>query len=168
MDLRTAEKLANDIKKNISFKLPTPITIITVGSIRRKKSIIKDIDLLVVLPKRYLNKYDTILKSAIIKKNVVDIACGKRRRSFIINKNCQVDLFITTTKEKPFALFHHTGSNKYNIRVRAHAKAQGYLLNQYGIFNRKTKKRINCNIKTEKDIAKFLNITYRPPEQRIF
>ena len=80
----------------------------------------------------------------------------------------KVDFFVCTPKEKPFMLFHYTGSRAYNIRTRALAKRKKWKLNQYGLYhfsNRRVKG--SGQIKTENDLAKFLGVSYRPPENRI-
>ena len=80
----------------------------------------------------------------------------------------QVDLFLVEVKDLPYALFHYTGSSTYNIRTRAHAKAHGMLLNQYGVFDVNTKRRArgSSSIKSEKDLADFLGVSYRSPNDR--
>jgi len=80
----------------------------------------------------------------------------------------QVDLFLVEEKDLPYALFHYTGSSAYNIRTRAHAKAHGMLLNQYGVFDINTKHRArgSSSIKTERDLANFLGVSYRLPTDR--
>ena len=80
----------------------------------------------------------------------------------------QVDLFLVEEKDLPYALFHYTGSSIYNIRTRAHAKAHGMLLNQYGVFDVNTKRRArgSSSIKSEKDLADFLGVSYRSPTDR--
>ena len=80
----------------------------------------------------------------------------------------QVDLFLVEEKDLPYALFHYTGSSTYNIRTRAHAKAHGMLLNQYGVFDVNTKRRArgSSSIKSERDLADFLGVSYRSPTDR--
>jgi DNA polymerase/3'-5' exonuclease PolX len=75
---------------------------------------------------------------------------------------------MTTTAEKPFALFHYSGPATYNIRTRALAKRHGWLLNQYGLFSIATGRRVpgSANIRTERDLAEFLGVTFRHPRDR--
>ncbi len=47
--------------------------------------------------------------------------------------------------------------------MRSLAKRKGYLLSQYGLFDRKTNQRITTN---EKKIFKLLGLNWIPPEQR--
>ncbi len=102
-------------------------------------------------------------------------ASGRRRRSFVVRRRGKyyaVDLFLATQEEKPYALFHYTGGKDYNIRVRAHAKRNGYVLNQYGVFCASTstnKKRApgSKGIRTERELIEFLGVTYRTPRNRV-
>ncbi len=154
-------------------KYPIKVT----GSIRRGAPFSKDIDLLVIVPDGVSPR--GALASAELRRepratlSIVEVyAPGERRRSFIVQRDVPegrrayyaVDLFLATKEEKPFALFHHSNGRDYNIRVRAHAKKRGYRLNQYGIYMINSGRRApgSETIKTEKDLATFLGITYRP------
>ncbi len=142
---KDALKLANKIKKKIKSKC------YIVGSLRRKEKLINDIDLLVT--KNITLPY-TILKN------------GKYYKSFLLPNNVKLDLFFIKKKHLPFALFHYTGSKKYNIRIRAYVKKKGYLLNQYGLF--RNKKLVSKNIKTEKELTKLIGVSFRKPSNRLF
>ena len=137
-----------------------------VGSIRRKKPITRDIDIII-----YINK-STLKNSGELKSKYFGIIPFKKNTRKIhapINSKKKVDFFLVLRSERAFALYHYTGSKQYNIRIRAYAKKLGYKMNQYGIFNRKTNKILPIckKIKTEKQLAKFLGITYRLPQDRI-
>lgn len=149
-----------------------------VGSARREKPFLKDLDILVVVKDSAVDSR-TILESLHIHPSgarsvrIMDsYSRGPRRRSTIIRfggKKYRVDFFLAFESELPYALYHHTGSSQYNIRIRAHAKARGWKLNQYGLFEQGTEKRVRGSgrIKTEADLAKFLGVTYRPPANRV-
>lgn len=159
------------------------LKIIVAGSYRRKKDTLKDIDLIIIYPKKYAQYKDDILKS--IKLNDSKLT-NKQIRSIIPNPKMQgemhsqfkvilynppkvdilLDLFLIPEESLPFALFHYTGSKQFNIRTRAYVKKMGMLLNQYGLYNSKTGKKINTDIKTERDLFNYLNITYKSPKQR--
>uniref|UniRef100_A0A7C2K318 DNA polymerase beta thumb domain-containing protein n=1 Tax=candidate division WOR-3 bacterium TaxID=2052148 RepID=A0A7C2K318_UNCW3 len=61
-----------------------------------------------------------------------------------------------------FALYL-TGSGEFNVWIRSIAKNRGYLLNQYGLFDRKTGNLITTK---EKEIFSLLGLKYIPPEKR--
>jgi DNA polymerase (family 10) len=60
-------------------------------------------------------------------------------------------------------LLYLYGSGTFNILMRSLAKRKGYLLSQYGLFDRKTNQRITTN---EKKIFKLLGLNWVPPEER--
>jgi DNA polymerase/3'-5' exonuclease PolX len=158
-----------------SFINLLPKYIIGVGSYRRKKQFLKDIDLLTTksidqtikdIKKRegsntdYKDKVYTILG---------DYSGGPHKHSMIIyfrEKNIKIDIFYTTKDALPYALLHYTGSKNFNIRVRSHAKSLGYKLNQYGLFDVKTGNQIIISKASEKTILKKLGITYKEPHER--
>jgi len=185
-----AKAISDEVKRRLVVKfadLPRSIRlkVIPVGSVRRKRDRVKDLDFLIVVPPKLLTSLQ--LKSALAAAQLrparrgdrvsfkTTYAEGSRRRSLILRvegstkaKHYRADLFVTTTAEKPFALFHFTGGSAYNIRVRAHAKRKGWKLNQYGLFNIKNGHRVHgsSSIRTERDLARFLDITYRHPKNR--
>lgn len=163
--LDDAKRIASNIKSSAVKK--TGIRFMPVGSIRRESEFVRDIDILVIARSMRAN----ILKN-IKFENTNDIEfkesylSGQRRMSTIIydaqtRKYYKVDLFLALQSELPFALYHHTGSAKYNIRIRAHAAKLGLLLNQYGLYDRETRQSVNAKIKTERDLADYLGITYK-------
>lgn len=60
-------------------------------------------------------------------------------------------------------LLYLYGSGTFNIMMRAIAKRKGFLLSQYGLFNRKTGKRVTTR---EKKIFRLLGLHWLPPEKR--
>lgn len=194
MLLEEAKALAAELKRRLKFSaLAKKPRIILAGSARREEPRNRDLDLLVIVSKLSRKVMASVLASASLKdsknKNaefISDKVSGPRRRSMIIehqgansytnlpNTNLplpirtQVDLFLVEEKDLPYALFHYTGSSTYNIRTRAHAKAHGMLLNQYGVFDVNTKRRArgSSSIKSEKDLADFLGVSYRSPNDR--
>jgi len=62
------------------------------------------------------------------------------------------------------ALLYFTGSGSFNKKMRTVAINAGYLLNEYGLFNKKTNKQIK--IKSEKDIFDILKMEYLEPQFR--
>ncbi len=161
--------------------------VLPVGSIRRRRPTHKDLDFLVVVPSKKIllsmqqKAAARLLSVPESKAAVVDTYLrGSRRRSMIVayrapktkkKKHYRVDLFFTTATELPFALFHYTGSKRYNIRTRAHAKRKGWRLNQYGLFTaapgqEATPVRGASSIKSEEDLAKFIGVSYREPTNR--
>lgn len=144
--------------------------LIMVGSYRRNTNFSKDIDIMAVSDdKKILKK---IVKYYVKKiKNVVSYLIGDDKVSLIIkpfgyNKYYKVDIFRTPTKNKYAMLLYSTGSKAHNIRMRSIAKKKGFLLNQNGLFNRKTNKLLSSNAKSEKYFFTKLGMKYVDPEDR--
>uniref|UniRef100_A0A6C0I036 DNA polymerase beta thumb domain-containing protein n=1 Tax=viral metagenome TaxID=1070528 RepID=A0A6C0I036_9ZZZZ len=149
--------IINILKKNIKN------TIIPVGSIRRKEKQNTDIDLLLLTNNKKFKLQCNL--------NIIFVEGGNRHQKYIFtldNNSYLIDIFICKKTELPYMLFHYTGNKKYNIRTRAYAKNKGWLLNQYGLWNKKTGKSIaKKKIKTEKDLIKYIGISYKDPKDRI-
>lgn len=185
--LQEASEAANEIKTRLEFCIhgggrcvhwPTYV----VGSVRRRLTTVKDLDILVVQPARSKVPMKTALQSLRLRpstsakvKIMTIYARGARKCAMVVRyrssgaiRYFHTDIFLAASLEKPFALFHWTGDTIYNVRTRALAKKQGMLLNQYGIFNAKTKQPVpgSEKIHTEKDITNLLGISYRAPEAR--
>lgn len=153
--------------------------IILVGSGRRGKEFLKDIDVLVVVKDSWfaddpeiLSKFSVRCPPGRGRVDVVDsYASGNRRRSIVVSKGrkkYRMDLFLAVDSDKPFALMHHTGSWEYNVRIRSHARDRGWKLNQYGVFYRNSGRPVRGSefIHSEKDLAAFLGVSFRTPQSR--
>jgi DNA polymerase/3'-5' exonuclease PolX len=77
-----------------------------------------------------------------------------------------MDMLFTTTKELPWYLLYFGSSRDFSKKIRLYASKHGYKLNQKGLFNKNTGKKIKLNVKKEEDIFKFLKIKYIKPENR--
>ncbi|MCX6121405.1 MAG: DNA polymerase/3'-5' exonuclease PolX [Ignavibacteriales bacterium] len=139
------------------------------GSLRRRKEIIGDIDILVSAP----DKARGAIMSAFTKQEDVDaiVATGDTKATVILKNGIQCDLRIVSDKEYPFALNYFTGSKEHNVEMRSLARKQGLSLNEYS-FTRieesktgKAGKQIPSCI-TEAEIYKTLGLHYIPPELR--
>lgn len=177
-----ASAIANEFKRRAVFEFANGVVrfeVIPVGSVRRKAPRSKDIDFLIVVPPKYRSRALAALTLRPRKRgDKIEIAtvyaAGARRRSVILRvegtraRNYRADVFLATAAEKPFALLHYTGPYDYNIRVRAHAKRNGRLLNQYGLFSATTRARVRGSnaVSNERDLARLLGITYRAPHSR--
>tara|TARA_Y100000034_G_scaffold132340_1_gene195091 strand:- start:969 stop:1940 length:972 start_codon:yes stop_codon:yes gene_type:complete len=130
------------------------------GSLRREQKEIGDIDLLVSS-----NNPNSIIKFFTTMPNVTKIvAKGKTKSSIIIKNNIQVDLRIVPPESYATAVQYFTGDKNHNIGVRKIAIKKGYKLSEWGLFDRKTGKRIP--IKTERDIYKKLGLKMVHPRLR--
>ncbi len=142
------------------------------GSLRRRKEVVHDIDILVS------TKQAAPVHEAFATYPEVDqvLAKGETKSSVILKCGLQVDLRTVAEKEFPYALYYFTGSKEHNVAVRTMAKRAGLKINEYGIFSTKQTggsasllggrgpRLVTC--KDEADIFKTLKLAYVPPELR--
>ena len=155
------KRLAANVLENVNHHI--------VGSYRRKKITSGDVDIMII------SKEPTILEIIIKKLRIYKFkyhiySTGKDKFSGIFDYNgnyIKMDFFRTNPTEAPYMLLYATGSKEFNLKMRAHAKQQGYLLNKKGLYyaNDKTKL-VKSGIKTEKAIFEVLGMQYIPPHLR--
>lgn len=152
--LYVAEKIRNELN---DFMFVQKIEI--AGSIRRKKSTVKDIDLIVLSnqPEKVINAFVKLNKV----KTVLEK--GKTKSSVVLTNRINIDLRIFDEKSFASGLLYFTGNKDHNIRLRKIAIKKGFKLNEYGLF--KDKKRVAG--KSEEEIYKKLGLKYIKPEKRI-
>jgi DNA polymerase (family X) len=128
------------------------------GSIRRKKEIVKDIDIVASSknPGRVMDFFTGIKEAEEI------IARGDTKSSIKLKSGINVDIRIVDDYQYPYALLHFTGSKEHNTAMRTAAKKDNIKMNEYGLF--KNEKLIKCS--DEKDIFKFFSMDWIPPELR--
>ncbi len=128
------------------------------GSLRRKKEIVKDIDILATTesPEKLVDvftKYEGI-------RDIV--AKGETKTSITLKSGINVDLRVVKDEEYPYALHHFTGSKEHNTAMRHRARQMGIKMNEYGLF--KDDLLVKC--RDEEEIFYNLNLSYIPPELR--
>lgn len=151
--LAIAEAFVQQLKQSKSVEL-----VEIAGSLRRKKEIVQDIDLVVA------TKYPEQVMKEFVALPMVDqvVAQGGTKSSIIANSGIQIDLRCVTSPEFPHTLQHFTGSKEHNITLRAHAKQLGLKINEYGLH--RGKKNILCD--SEREIYQRLGLHFIPPELR--
>ncbi len=162
--VESAEKIVAVLKKIKSVKQCN-----YAGSLRRRKEIIGDIDILISASDRA--RIEII--SAFTKQEDVEsiVASGDTKAAVILKNGIQCDLRIVSDQEYPFALNYFTGSKEHNVEMRSLARKFGLSLNEYGFTRikgsksgKKRKQIPTCN--NEEDIYKALGLHYIPPELR--
>lgn len=130
------------------------------GSLRRMKETIGDIDIIVASedPDTVM---DHFIKYPKIKQILVQ---GKTKTSVLLIDSIQVDLRVVPIQSYGAALQYFTGSKEHNVTLRGLAVRQGFKLNEYGLFEKKTDKYLSG--RTEQDIYTHLNLQFIPPEIR--
>ncbi|KUJ90798.1 MAG: phosphotransferase domain-containing protein [Thermoanaerobacter thermocopriae] len=128
------------------------------GSLRRKKEIVKDIDILAAA-----SDSSKVMEAFVNYPGVKEvIAKGDTKTSVILKSGINADLRVVTEKEFPYALHHFTGSKEHNTAMRHRAKQMGIKMNEYGLF--KGDKLIEC--KSEEEVFNKLGLLYILPELR--
>ncbi|MBC8388381.1 MAG: DNA polymerase/3'-5' exonuclease PolX [Actinobacteria bacterium] len=148
-----AEAIFNKIQ---NFKHVTRSSL--AGSIRRKKEIVKDIDIVASSSNSSeVMDYFTNLPEA---EEV--IAKGNTKSSIKLGSGINVDIRIVSDSQYPYALHHFTGSKEHNTAMRTEAKKDDIKMNEYGLF--KNDNLIKCS--SEEDIFNFFSMAWIPPELR--
>jgi DNA polymerase (family 10) len=139
------------------------------GSLRRRKEIIGDIDILVSAK----DIHRAALMEAFTGWQGVEsvVAKGETKSTVLLGNGISCDLRIVSDQEFPFALNYFTGSKEHNVEMRARANKYGWSLNEYGFSKLggeekrgKSKQAVRC--KTEADIYNALDLAFIPPELR--
>ncbi|MDD4833760.1 MAG: DNA polymerase/3'-5' exonuclease PolX [Lutispora sp.] len=128
------------------------------GSLRRKKEVVKDIDILAssdnsVSLMDYFTTFEEI--DEVMSK-------GETKTSVRLKKGIMMDLRVVEDRQFPYALHHFTGSKEHNTALRHKAKADGIKMNEYGLFLDDSL--IHC--KNETEIFNVLGLDFIPPELR--
>jgi DNA polymerase (family 10) len=77
----------------------------------------------------------------------------------------QVDIRLVNSLEFGATLLYFTGSKEHNIKLRSIAKNSGYKINEYGLFDIKTDKRLAGA--TEEEMYHLLHLQFIPPQLRV-
>ena len=163
MLLKDAEKIGNQMLNEI-IKIPGVQKADLAGSLRRKKETVGDIDIVILAEPKNRKK----IVSRLIAMPQVEkvLAKGITKASVVLHTGkIQVDIRLVHDYEYGAAMLYFTGSKEHNIKLRIIAKQRGYKINEYGIFDAITNKRLAG--KTEEEMYRFLNVRYIPPEQRV-
>jgi DNA polymerase/3'-5' exonuclease PolX len=143
---------------------PVPTWGFLVGSYRRGAADSGDIDMIVSdsLP-AFVERLQAIgyIKEvlALGESKCMAIAAlpGKKAR--------RLDLLVSPPEEFAFAMLYFTGSDGFNIAMRARAVSRGLTLNEHGIAFIKSGKNIR-GVRTERDIFTILKMVWKEPEER--
>lgn len=156
---------------------PAALEGVIVGSYRRGRPDSGDIDMLIRTAKKEvdagaaLNSYVEALKTSGYICEVLAhgehkcMAICKLPGSDSSEKGRRLDLLVTPPEEFPFAVFYFTGSDTFNVRVRALAQEKGYTLNEHALTHVKSGKVVK-GIRTERAIFDVLKIEWREPHER--
>ncbi|MCF2144610.1 MAG: DNA polymerase/3'-5' exonuclease PolX [Candidatus Heimdallarchaeota archaeon] len=151
--LPIAEELAEAIRT-----FPGVIQVAIAGSTRRMKETIGDIDILVTTttPQPILDRYVAL-------PAVEDVvAKGDTKATVRLKAGLDADLRVIPPESFGAAMLYFTGCKEMNIELRKIAKAKGWKLNEYGLFQDEEM----LAGKTEEEIFRQLGLDYIEPELR--
>lgn len=146
-------------KKVVGWVKPYCKKIEIVGSIRRKERNPVDIDI-VLIPKN--NERKKMIEK-ILERKGKKILAGQSKAYFKI-QDVKVEIYFTVPKEWGATLLAYSSRFGAGIGLRVIAKFKGFKLNQHGLFDRKTKRRIAG--RTEQEIYRALGRSWKSPEKR--
>lgn len=163
MLLKDALIIGNEILDEIK-KIPSVQKAVLAGSLRRRKDTIGDIDIVILAEpanrKKIVTRFINLPQVARV------LAKGTTRASVLLKKeNIQVDIRLVHNYEFGAAMLYFTGSKEHNIKLRTIAKEKGYKINEYGIFEIASGKRVAGE--TEEEMYQVLNLHYIIPEKRL-
>lgn len=150
-----AKKMIAYLKKSKYVKEASPL-----GSLRRKRDTIGDIDIAVATnePAKVIEHFANYPhKERIIER-------GERTSSILVSSGKQIDLMVTPPDNFGSLLQHFTGSKEHNVHLREYALSKGLSLSDYGIKKKGGDK--YKTYKTEEDFYKAVGLDWVPPEIR--
>jgi len=154
---KTPRKPALEIATKLSSMLESLCEKVTiVGSIRRGKDMVGDIDI-VVIPKDLNEFIDSV-------KEIIDYEYGGKKKIFGMFEGRPINIFVTNPESYGACIYQSTGPAMYNVFMRSTAKKKGYKLNEYGLFNRETNEKIAGS--TEESIFEAMAMSYIEPNKR--
>lgn len=149
--------LALRIKERLERVVPAGFVEVC-GSIRRRKEIVRDIDVLAAG-----GDWKEVSRLFTSMPEVEEvIAEGETKTSCRLVSGINADLRVVGEVSFPYALMYFTGSKEHNVRLRGIAKRRGLKLNEYGLFEGDQA----IAVSDEAGIYGHLGLAFVPPELR--
>jgi len=135
------------------------------GSLRRKESIVHDIDLAVIPSTENFSVWKEKVSERISEIGGAVFVFGEVISDFLY-KGIQVNLFICPSEDSwGVTLMWATGPKGHTIGMTIKARNKNLLYNSQGIWTRDTPEEL-IPARTERDVARILDWKYKPPEFR--
>ena len=141
-----------------------------VGSLRRWKETIGDLDILVVSAEaeRVIQTFQKLPQVSDV------VGSGSTKCSVVLVTGLQADLRVVEAPHWGAALQYFTGSKEHNVAVRELAQRQGWSLNEYGLTSTSTAEVIGDGgqageqrfFESEEALYEFLGLSWIAPEMR--
>jgi DNA polymerase (family 10) len=153
--LPVVEEVLSELEKLPGVKNLTPV-----GSLRRCRETVGDIDLMGTADNP-VQVIEAFVKLPQVKEV---LAAGPTKASVIVSGELQVDLRIVEHDSFGSLLQYFTGSKQHNILLRSRAQRRGLKLSEYGITDAAAGKLEKFG--SEQDFYRRLGMQYIPPELR--
>jgi DNA polymerase (family 10) len=155
--LPEAEAVVARLSRYLESKGATRVE--AVGSFRRRRESIGDLDLVVLGDARALSE------AFVAHPDVKEVlGHGEAKSSVVLASGLQVDLRPFAPESLGAALQYFTGSRDHNVKLRERAVRRGLKLNEYGVFHADTGERLAGA--TEEEVYGALGLACIPPELR--
>jgi DNA polymerase (family 10) len=154
--LPVAEAVASALRE----RLPAIIHALPVGSIRRWRDTVGDIDIMVVAPDGQA-VMDTLARLPMVTQV---LAQGPKKGSVLVAQGLQVDVRVVEEEAFGSMLQYFTGSQQHNILLREYANRLGLSLSEYGITDVRTGALEKFS--SEEAFYRRLGLPWIPPEIR--
>jgi DNA polymerase (family X) len=147
------------VKMSRSLQEAVPASLVEVcGSIRRRKEIVKDIDILASA-----DDWRAVSKAFMALPEVDEVLLeGETKTTCRLTSGINTDLRVVDRKSFPYALAYFTGNKEHNVRLRGIAKSMGLKLNEYGLFDGER----SIDVADEAGLYRRLGLSYIYPELR--
>jgi DNA polymerase (family 10) len=154
---------------------PAALQLDVAGSYRRRREIVRDVDLVVA------TKEAAAITEFFVKHSLVEsiIAQGPTKTSVRLRSGIQCDLRVVTSAEYPFALNYFTGSKEHNIEMRSRALHRSWTLNEYRLVQLPPDPKVRAGgakkkrpaskvpkVNEEADLYRALGLDFVPAELR--
>lgn len=132
---------------------------LVVGSFRRMKETIGDIDILIVT-----DEPEEVIEFFVSMPEIQEIKGKGKAKAFVeLTNGIAVDLLVVPEESFGSAAQYFTGNKDHNISLRNLAISMGLHLNEWGLYNKKRRRIAGSD---ERAIYESLQLQYIPPELR--
>lgn len=130
------------------------------GSLRRRKEVVKDID--IVASAQPQDRAEIMKKFTSLDQVEVVNGQGETKSSVVLKGGIAADLRVVDDQQFPYTLHHFTGSKEHNVAMRQHAIKLGMKVSEWGLF--KGEALVECE--DEAALFSALGMSYVAPELR--
>ena len=135
---------------------------VAVGSFRRMKETIGDIDYLVSVMSE--KDGDNIIDYFIAMPEVKEVSGRGSSKAFVkLNNGIDADLLVVPEESFGAAMQYFTGSKEHGVAMRKIAISKGLHLNEWGVFDKQNHRIAGA---TEEEVYRVLGLEWIPPEMR--